>query len=120
MPFSRDLPNPGNEYMPPGSPALQTDSFLLEPWGSSPILLPSFIFTLSQVHPLCFLHLFISTSDPFSPTSRGCICLMFEGCSAQFPERKTELFDHKWRFSKFDFLTTHPLLVLVINSSCIV
>ena len=64
MPFSRDLPNPGNEYMPPGSPALQTDSFLLEPWGSSPILPPSFIFTLSQVHPLCFLHLFLSILRP--------------------------------------------------------
>lgn len=31
----------------------------------------------------------ISTSDPFSTPRGGCIYLMFGGCSAQFPERKT-------------------------------
>ena len=59
-----DLPDPGTEHKSPGSPALQTDSFLFGQWGSSPILPPSFIFTLSQVHPLCFLHLFLSILRP--------------------------------------------------------
>ena len=72
--------------------------------SSSFMFFTSFPFYFKTYFAVC-----ISTSDPFSLASRGCICLMFEGCSTQFPEWKTELFDHKWRFSKFDFLTTHLL-----------